>query len=130
MTEKWSLMWLKGRIHHSEMKLRTDGRVKRSRDAVHRVVVDQPFEETDRKTTKEDREIADNGDEPLTGKKNTGETEENGRQNPARREKSERAKESHDRCSQPPGMRVLNTADLGTLALLVVNSFKLHLTAS
>ena len=26
-------------------------------------------------------------------------------------------------------MRVLNTADLGTKALLVVNSFKLHLTA-
>ena len=43
--------------------------------------------------------------------------------------KTERAKESHGRCSQPPSMRVLKTADLGTQALLVVNSFKLHLTA-
>ena len=42
--------------------------------------------------------------------------------------KTERAKESHDRCSQPPSMRVLKTADLGTQALLVVNSFILHLT--
>ena len=44
--------------------------------------------------------------------------------------KTERAKESHDRCSQPPGMRMPKTADLGTQALLVVNSFKLHLNAS
>ena len=43
--------------------------------------------------------------------------------------KTERAKESHDRCRQPAGMRVLKTADLGTQALLVVNSFKFHLTA-
>ena len=43
--------------------------------------------------------------------------------------KTEHAKESHDRCSQPPGMCVLKTADLGTQVLLVVNSFKLHLTA-
>ena len=43
--------------------------------------------------------------------------------------KTERAKESHDRCSQPLGMRMLKTADLGTQAFLVVNSFKLHLTA-
>ena len=43
--------------------------------------------------------------------------------------KTEHAKESHDRCSQPPGMGVLKTTDLGTQALLVVNSFKLHLTA-
>ena len=43
--------------------------------------------------------------------------------------KTERAKESHDRCSQPPGMRMPKTADLGTQALLVVNSFKLHLNA-
>ena len=43
--------------------------------------------------------------------------------------KTERAKESHDRCSQPPGMHVLKTTDLGTQALLVVNSFKLQLTA-
>ena len=44
--------------------------------------------------------------------------------------KTERAKESHDRCSPPPGMCVLKTAaDLGTQALFVVNSFKLHLTA-
>ena len=43
--------------------------------------------------------------------------------------KTERAKESHGRCSQPPSMRVLKTADLGTQALLVDNSFKLHLTA-
>ena len=40
--------------------------------------------------------------------------------------KTERAKESHDRCSQPPGMRMPKTADLGTQALLVVNSFKLQ----
>ena len=40
--------------------------------------------------------------------------------------KTERAKESHDRCSQPPGMRMPKTTDLGTQALLVVNSFKLH----
>ena len=43
--------------------------------------------------------------------------------------KTERAKEYHDRCSQPPGMRMPKTADLGTQALLVVNSFKLHLNA-
>ena len=43
--------------------------------------------------------------------------------------KTERAKESHDRCSQPPGMRMPKTADLGTQAFLVVNSFKLHLNA-
>ena len=43
--------------------------------------------------------------------------------------KTERAKESHDRCSQPPGMRMPKTADLGTQALVVVNSFKLHLNA-
>ena len=45
------------------------------------------------------------------------------------KEQTERFKESHDQCSQPPGMHLLKTADLGTLALLVVNSFKLHLTA-
>ena len=43
--------------------------------------------------------------------------------------KPERAKESRDRCGQPPSMHVLKTADLGTQVLLVVNSFKLHLTA-
>ena len=43
--------------------------------------------------------------------------------------KTERAKESHGQCSQPPSMCVLKTADLGTQALLVVNSLKLHLTA-
>ena len=43
--------------------------------------------------------------------------------------KTESAKESHDRCSQPPGMRMPKTADLGTQALLVVNSFKLHLNS-
>ena len=43
--------------------------------------------------------------------------------------KTERAKESHGGCSQPPSMCVLKTADLGTQAILVVNSFKLHLTA-
>ena len=43
--------------------------------------------------------------------------------------KTECAKESHDRCSQPPSIRMLKTADLGTQVLLVVNSFKLHLTA-
>ena len=44
--------------------------------------------------------------------------------------KTERAKESHDRCSQPPGMRMPKTADLGTQALLVVNSFKLSSRSS
>ena len=43
--------------------------------------------------------------------------------------KTEGAKESHDRCSQPPDMRMPKTANLGTQALLVVNSFKLHLNA-
>ena len=43
--------------------------------------------------------------------------------------KTESAKESHDRCSEPPGMRMPKTADLGTQALLVVNSFKLHLNS-
>ena len=43
--------------------------------------------------------------------------------------KTERTKESHGRCSQPPSMPLLKTADLGTQADLVVNSFKLHLTA-
>ena len=91
--------------------------------------MDQTFEETGRKNNNEDREIAENGDQLLPEKKNTEETEENGRQNLAQREKTKRAKESHDRSSQPLGMCVLKTADLGTLALLVVNSFKLHLTA-
>ena len=90
--------------------------------------MDQTFEETDRKNNEKVREIDDNGDEPLAEKKNTEENEENGRQNPARR-KTERAKESHDRCSQPPGMRMPKTADLGTQALLVVHSFKLHLNS-
>ena len=44
--------------------------------------------------------------------------------------KTECAKESHDRCSQPPTMCMPKTTDLGTQALLVVNSFKLHLNAS
>ena len=58
------------------------GRVKQSQDAVHRVArhADQTFEETDRKTTTEDREIDDNGDELLAEKKNT---EENRRRWPA-----------------------------------------------
>ena len=43
--------------------------------------------------------------------------------------KTERAKESHDRCTQPPGMHMPKTVDLGTQVLLVVNSFKLHLNA-
>ena len=43
--------------------------------------------------------------------------------------KTECAKESYDRCSQPPGMRMPKTADLSTQALLVVYSFKLHLNA-
>ena len=43
--------------------------------------------------------------------------------------KTEHAKESHDHCSQPPSMRMPKTADLGTQAFLVVNSFKLHLNA-
>ena len=54
---------------------------------------------------------------------------ENGQQNPARRENWTH-QESHDRCSQPLSMRVLKIADLGTQALLAVNSFKLHLAAS
>ena len=44
--------------------------------------------------------------------------------------KTECAKESHDQCSQPPTMCIPKTTDLGTQALLVVNSFKLHLNAS
>ena len=43
--------------------------------------------------------------------------------------KTERAKESHDQCSQPPGMWMPKTADLGTQSILVVNSFKLYLNA-
>ena len=56
--------------------------------------------------------------------------EENGRQNPVRREKLN-APKNHmiGVATEPPSMRVLKTADLGTQALLVVNSFKLHLTA-
>ena len=43
--------------------------------------------QTKKKKNKEKvREIDDNGDEPLVEKKNTEENEENGRQNPARRE--------------------------------------------
>ena len=48
--------------------------------------VDQTFEETDGKNKEKVRKIDDNGDEPLVEKKNTEENEENGRQNPARRE--------------------------------------------
>ena len=43
--------------------------------------------------------------------------------------KTEGAKESDDRCRQPPGMRMPKTADLGIQALLVVNSFKFHLNS-
>ena len=66
-------------------------------------------------------EIDNNGEEPLAEKKNADRTQHEG--------KTERAKASHDRCSQPPGMRMPKTADLGTQALLVVNSFKLHLNS-
>ena len=57
------------------------------------------------------------------GKKMAGRTQQEGKT-----ERANQAKESHDRCSQPPSMRLLKTADLGTEALLVVYSFKLHLT--
>ena len=56
-------------------------------------------------------------------KKMAGRTQQEGKT-----ERANQAKESHDRCSQPPSMRLLKTADLGTEALLVVYSFKLHLT--
>ena len=84
--------------------------------------------QTEKKKQRKVREIDDNSDEPLAEKKNTEENEENGRQN-QHEGKNERAKESHDRCSQPPGMRTPKTADLGSQALSVVNSFKLHLNA-
>ena len=42
--------------------------------------------QTEKKNKEKVREIDDNGDEPLVEKKNTEENEENGRQNPARRE--------------------------------------------
>ena len=79
-------MWLTGRIHHSEPTRDRTGQAKPY--AVHRVArhVDQTFEETDGKNKEKVREIDDNGDEPLVEKKNTEENEENGRQNPARRE--------------------------------------------
>ena len=57
MMKKWNLIWLKGRIHHTET---TQDRVARHGD--------QTFEENRQKTT-EDREIDDNGDEPLAEKK-------------------------------------------------------------
>ena len=43
--------------------------------------------------------------------------------------KTECAKESHDRCSQLLGMCMPKATDLGTQALLVVDSFKLHSNA-
>ena len=90
--------------------------MKRSRHAVHLVArhVDPTFEETDGKNKEKVREIRKT-------KKMSDRTQHEG--------KTERAKESHDRCSQPPGMRMPKTADLGTQALLVVNSFKLHLNS-
>ena len=74
-------------VERADSSLR-DEWVKPSRDAVHHVVrhVDQTFEETKKKKTTEDHKINVNGDELLAEKKNTEETEENGRQNPARRE--------------------------------------------
>ena len=56
-----------------------------------------------------------------TPKKMAGRTQHEG--------KTECAKESHGRCSQPPSMYVLKTADLRTQAFLVVDSCKLRLTA-
>ena len=47
---------------------------------------------------------------PRKTKKMTGRTQHEG--------KTERAKESHGQCSQPPSMCVLKTTDLGTQALL------------
>ena len=83
--------------------------------------VDQTFKETHRKKTTEDREIDDNGDVLLAEKKNT---EENRRKWPSTKGKLN-APRNHmiDVASHPA------CANLGTQALLVVNSFKLHLTA-
>ena len=78
--------------------------------------MDQTFEETDRKKQRKLCGIDDNGEEPLAEKKNAEENEENGWQNLARR-KTERADESHDRCSQLLDIRVPKTADLRNLRL-------------
>lgn len=81
------------------------------------------------KQTMEDRESDDNGDELLAEKKKHRGKPKKMADRTQHEGKTERAKESHVRCSQLPGMRVLKIADLGTRALLVVNPFKLHLTA-
>ena len=77
----------------------------------------------------QDREIDDNGDKLLAEKKNTRWKTKKMADRTQHEGKTECAKESHDWCSQPLTMHMLQTADLGTQALLVVNSFKLHLTA-
>ena len=118
-------MWLRGRF--ITRRRRGTRQVKRSRDAVHRVArhVDQTFEETDRKNkekfTKSTTTVKNCSQRRKTPKKMADRTQHEG--------KTERAKESHDRCTQPPGMHMPKTVDLGTQVLLVVNSFKLHLNA-
>ena len=62
----------------------------------------------------QDREIDDNGDKLLAEKKNTRWKTKKMADRTQHEGKTEHAKESHDRCSQPSGMRALKTADLGT----------------
>ena len=73
--------------------------------------------------------VDENGEELLTEKKTPKKNEGNGWKNPAWR-KTVHASESHDQCSEPLGMREPKDRWPQALkALLVVNSFKLHLNA-
>ena len=86
--------------------------------------VDQTFEETQRKKTTEDREINDNGDVLLAEKKNT---QENWRKWPTEPSTKGKLKAPRNHMIDVASHRACT--DLGTQALLAVNSFKLHLTA-
>ena len=92
--------------------------------------MDQTFEETDRKKQRKIAKIDDNGEELLAEKKNTEEKRRKWPTEPSTKGKLN-APKNHmiEVATEPSSMRVLKTADLGTQALLVVNSFKLHLIA-
>ena len=127
MTKKWNLMRLKGRIHHLETTQDRTGQAKlRCCSPCCEACgpnLRRNRQKKQRKITKSTTTVTNCcREEKHRGKpkKMANRTQHEG--------KTECAKESHDRCSQPPGMSVLKTTDLGTQALLVVNSFKVPIT--
>ena len=126
MTKEWNLLWLKRRIHHSE----TTGQAK---PRCCSPCCEACGPNLRRNRPEKQRKIAridDNGEELLAEKKNTEEKRRKWPTEPSTKGKLN-APKNHmiGVATEPPSMRVLKTADLGTQALLVVNSFKLHLTA-